>query len=503
VLVVLAALPAAWDRLEALFAPDAPERPVRVVVGLGVAVAVGTAFYPGTLLAVAPIAATLLLSGRRRGRGLALAVGGGLAAALLVFPIVPELAGAPGAELSALVGTSEIGRILRLAPAPAPGSWPISGFLPVAAVLCFAIVGPEHRGRAWRAMMLAVLGLGLAWASAARWWPDALTNQPAYLALAAMAMAALVGYGLDARRADRPRRSVSPIAAALLAVVLTVGVGGQLLQAAIGEWTVGPNALPPAWPVVSASEPGAFRTVWFGRPGHDPFPAPGGDATALLEEADASMRYAITDRDGITALDFGRGLHGDGYAFLDQVLRELVAGQTRHGGQLLGALGVRFLVAEEGDAPPAVMRRLDAQVDLFRVPAGGLVIYRNPRQLPVASVVQGEGFAEAAATEDLAALARLPDLEVSALEGSDGGFAGTAPAGTAYVAEQFVGGWRARSGGTVAEPREAFGWGMPFATGSGRVEIRYDDDTFRRVEMLVLGLLWLAALWITRKPGER
>jgi hypothetical protein len=44
---------------------------------------------------------------------------------------------------------------------------------------------------------------------------------------------------------------------------------------------------------------------------------------------------------------------------------------------------------------------------------------------------------------------------------------------------------------------------MTFVTGSGRVEIRYDDDTFRRVEMLVLGLLWLAALWITRKPGER
>ena len=179
----------------------------------------------------------------------------------------------------------------------------------------------------------------------------------------------------------------------------------------------------------------------------------------------------VAGRDGITALDFGQGLRGDRYAFLDQVLRELVAGQTRHGGQLLGALGVRFLVAEEGDAPPAVMRRLDAQVDLFRVPAGVLVIYRNPRQLPVASVVQGEGFAEAATTTTSRRSARLPDLEVSALEGSDGGDAGTAlPAGTAYVAEQFVGGWRARSGGTVAEPREAAGWGMTFATGSGRVQ---------------------------------
>lgn len=505
VLVMLAALPAAWDRLEALFGPDPPERPGRAVVGLGVAVAVGTAFFPGTLLAVAPIAAVLLLSGRRRGRGLVLAAGGAVAAALLVFPIVPDLVGAPAAELSALVGTAEIGRILRLSPGAAPGSWPIAGFLPVSAALCFAIVGPEHRGRAWRAMLLAVLGLGLAWASATRWLPDGLTNQPAYLALAAVAMAALVGYGLATlgERIGSEAFGVRQIAVALLAIVLTVGVGSQALQAAIGEWGVGPNALPPAWPVVSASGPGAFRIVWFGEPGGERFPAPGGDASVLLEEAAASMRYAITDRDGIVALDVGRAGHGGGHAFLDEVLREIVAGQTRHGGRLLGALGVRFLVADEGDAPRPVVDRLDEQVDLFRVQAGGLIIYRNPRELPVASVVEGEEFAEAAATDDLTALAGLPDVVASPLEGRDGGFAGTAPAGTAYVAEQFDGGWRARTDGSSAEPTEAFGWAMTFRTGSGEHRIVYERDTFRRVEMLLLGLLWLAALWITRKPGER
>ncbi|HEX5949594.1 MAG TPA: glycosyltransferase family 2 protein [Actinomycetota bacterium] len=505
VLAMLAALPAVWDRLEALFGPEAPDRPTRTVVALGVAVAVGTAFYPGMLLAVAPIAAVLLVAGHHRGRGLVFAVGGVFAAGLLVFPIVPDLVGAPGAELSALVGTADVWRILRLAPGPAPGSWTVASFLPVAAVLSFAIVGPEHRGRAWRAMLLALLGLGLAWASAARWLPDALTNQPAYLAIAAIAMAALVGYGL-ATLEDRivsEAFGVRQIAVALLAIVLSVGVGSQLLQAAIAEWTIGPNALPPAWPVVSASEPGAFRIVWFGAPGGDRFPAPGGDASVLLEQEEASMRYAITDRDGITALDTGRSGHGEGHASLAEVLREIVGGQTRHGGQLLAALGVRFLVADEGDAPPAVLDRLETQVDLFRVPAGGLVIYRNPRQLPVASVVEGDGFPEAAATDDLAALARLPDLAVTPLGGSDGGFEGPAPAGTTYVAEQLATGWRARSGGPVAEPRDAFGWAMTFETGTGEVRVRYEDDTLRRVEMLALGLLWLAALWITRKPGER
>src|SRR4030065_404852 len=122
-------------------------------------------------------------------------------------------------------------------------------------------------------MLLAVGGLGLAWASAARWLPDALTNQPAYLALAAVSVAALVGYGLrDAR------------------------------------------------------------------------PGGGGAGPPLLGAGDASVRYVLTDRDGISALDIGREGHGPGYAFLDEVVREIVVGQTRHGGALLGALGGRLLV---------------------------------------------------------------------------------------------------------------------------------------------------------------
>ena len=36
-----------------------------------------------------------------------------------------------------------------------------------------------------------------------------------------------------------------------------------------------------------------------------------------------------------------------------------------------------------------------------------------------------------------------------------------------------------------------------------QVQVRYEDNALRRVEMVVLGLLWRAALWITRKPGER
>ena len=504
-LVLLAALPAAWDRLDALFAAEPPERMGKAVVSLGIAVAVGTLFFDGMLLAVAPIVVVLLLAGRRRGRGLVLGVGAALAAGALVFPVLPDLLEAPGRELTSLLGTTDVWRILRLAPGGGPGTWVVAAFLPVCAVIGFGVVGPPHRGRAWRAMLLCLAGLGLAWASAAGWLPEAFTNQPAYLALAAVAMAALVGYGLANIGAQMGSEAfgLRQLAAALITIALSVGIGAQALQAALAEWEVSPNGLPPAWPVVSASSPGHFHIVWFGSPGGDRFPAPGGDALTLLEAGGSSIRYALTDRDGITALDTGREEHGPGYAFLDDVMRQIVAGDTRHGGQLLGALGVRFLVAAEGDVPPPVFERLEDQLDLYRVPAGGLVIYRNPRALPVASVVSDPAFTAAAASADLAPLARLGETDAVPLDREDGRWVGDVPAGTAYVAEQFDAGWRGQNAGSRVEPVEAFGWGISLKVAAGELEISYDRTMVRTAEIVALALLWIAALWVTRKPGSQ
>ena len=49
-LVVLAALPLAWDRIVAAFARRAPQHPFRFGVGLGVVLAVGAAFAPAIVL---------------------------------------------------------------------------------------------------------------------------------------------------------------------------------------------------------------------------------------------------------------------------------------------------------------------------------------------------------------------------------------------------------------------------------------------------------------------
>lgn len=504
-LVLLAALPTVWDRLESLFGREPLERPGRAVMGLGAALAVAFLADPGALLAALPIVLVLVLAGRRRARGLGLSVLGLLAAAALAFPLVVEAARAPEAALASFVGTTDPWRVLRLAPGGGPGTWVVGGFLPLAAICCFAIVDAEHRGRAWRALLLALGGVGLGWASAARWLPPVFTNQPVYLALGALAMAGLVAFGLATlgARLGRETFGVRQILTPVLASVLALGFGGQALQVVLGGWAVGRAGLPAAWPLIEASAPGAFRIVWFGRPDGGRFPAPGGDPVGVLEAGASSIRYGITDREGVSALDLGRARYGPGYGFLREVLAEIVAGSTRHGGQLLAPLGVRFLVAAEGDVPAAVLARLDEQLDLYRVPAGGLVIYRNPRALPVASVVSDEAFATAAASGELSALARLPALQSSSLEPRDGGFAGRGEGGTAYLAQQFDANWRVRGAGSVSRARPAFGWAIAAPVGPGEVVLEPSPSSRRTVELAVLAVLWATALWVTRKPAQR
>lgn len=506
-LVVLGTLPAVWDRLDAAFSKPGPSvRMPRFVVGLGVAVAIGVAFEPGVLLGIGVVAAAQLLGGRRRGRGLTLAVGGGVAAAALVFPMIEDLVRAPAAGLSSLVGRADVWSILRLAPGGGPGTWAVAAFLPIAAALCFAVVGREHRLRAWRALLVVLAGLGLAWASANRYLPDAFTNTSIYVAVAALGEAAIIAYGVAslATGVTHERFGFRQIAAGALALVMSVGLGAQALELALAEWEVGPNGLPPAWPVVDASAPGDFRILWLGRVDGERFPAPGGDPQGIAEAGTASVRYSLTDREGIVALDTGRGADGPGYDYLRRALQELLSGSTSNAGALLGPLGIRFVVAQEGDLPPPAAERLDAQLDMNLVPAGGLTIYQNARALPVASVVTSPGFSRVAEATGLLAISSSARPRAVKLSATGDGWSGSSEGGFVYVAEQFDVGWRARAGASEAPvgPRRAFGWAIGFPIESGTVTVTHDGDPIRTAEVWGLAILWIAALWITRKPGS-
>jgi GT2 family glycosyltransferase len=504
VLVVLAVLPALADRLDAAFGPGSPGPPFRFVVGMGAALAIGVAFFPGILLPVAALAVLQFVTGRSRSRGLALAATATAVAGILVAPMVPDIATSPGPELSSLVGEPSFSLLARLAPGTGPGTWPVAWFLPAAALLAFSLVGPGYRARAWRATVAAIGGLFLAWASAAGYMPAPFGNPPAYLALAAVAEAAVVAYGLASIGSSIEREAFGyrQVAVGIVALLLAGGFVGQTFQAALGNWRIGPNALPSAWPLVS-NEPGDFRILWLGRPSGEPFPAPGGDPSGVVEAGSATVRFAITDRDGISALDIGRREEGAGYDYLRRTLTELIAGQTSHGGGLLSHLCVRFIVAEEDDLPAAAAARLHAQLDLNLTPAGGLVIYDNARALPLGFVTSSPPFVDAAGRTDLERIASLPPPDSTSIALLPGGFGGTSTGGFGFVSNQDEGGWRVQTGGRTVGTERAFGWGIGFDAAPGSVRLTYADQWIRTSEMIALALLWLAVLWITRRPVVR
>jgi GT2 family glycosyltransferase len=504
-LVGFAALPVVWDRLDGAFAKRRPERALRFGVGLGVAAAVGVAFEPGLLLGIGLFAVAHVLGGRRRDRGLGLLLLGAVSASLLAFPVLADVVADPGASLGSLVGTDDPWSVLRLVPGSAPGSWALAAFLPVSAVICFAAVERDLRGRAWRAMIVAVAGTGLAWASAAGYLPAALSNAPVYVGAAALAEAALIAYGAPGLVSGLEQQAFGArqVGSALLAVVLFVGLGSQALQVTLAEWEVRPNGLPPAWPVIDSSAAGDFRILWIGGPRGDRFPSPGGDPLGVVEAGPASVRFGVSDRHGVSALDIGRSAFGPGYDQLRAAVGELLAGGTSHAGAMLGPLGIRFVVAGPGDLPAAARARLDAQADLDRVPAGGLAIYRNAAELPTAFVASDPAWTSSAEDTDLAAIAARPTVGVERIPPPESSVRAEVELPAEVVAlDQFDAGWRVRDGDRRLAPRRAFGWAMSADVEPGEVSFVYTGQWVRTLEMSALGALWLAALWITRKPGS-
>src|SRR5207237_954503 len=159
--------------------------------------AAGVAFFPGFVLPVALLVAVWLAvpaSGERAGRGLVLLGAAAALAAALALPVTLEPIEGGGHRLDSTVGVPSVGRPLRLAPDGGTGSWSVAWFLPLAAVLSFTLV--EGTGRpAIRYLVAAVAGVFLAWAGAAGYLPQQLSNPVAYLGVVAVAYSALVAYG--------------------------------------------------------------------------------------------------------------------------------------------------------------------------------------------------------------------------------------------------------------------------------------------------------------------
>ena len=213
------------------------------------------------------------------------------------------------------------------------------------------------------------------------------------------------------------------------------------------------------------------------------------------------MRFGLTDRDGVSALDEGRARSGTGYDELHAVLERLLAGGTRHAGALLGPFGVRFVIAEEGDLPPGVAERLSEQLDLDRVPAGGLTIFRNAAALPTAFVSANAPVPDRA---DPAAVEASPVVIASPLDGGGESYTGTARCAghTSWSPSSSTRAGGSRTAARCSRPSPATAGRSPRPCRPGAVDVHFTDQWLRTVELYVLALLWVVALWVTRKPGS-
>jgi GT2 family glycosyltransferase len=506
-MVALAVLPPLIERFEVAFGNDEPaDGRWRTVAGWGVTIAAGVAFWPGLAPALGVALAVYLGLGRSRGRGSMLAAGAALGAAVLLFPFVPTLLAGGGDGLGSSLGPTDPWEIGRLALGPGPGTWEVAWFLPIAAALGLSLAGSALRGPAGRAATLAVVGLGLAWASAAGWLPGGLANAPAYAGLAAAAMAIIVAIGLTSATGGLAREAFGfrQIGTALLAIVLTAGISLQAIASMVGERAVGgSDRIPAAWAVVDDNARGSFNVLWIGPDDGLAFPPPGGDPAGVVEAGTSTVGYGLTARDGVSVLDVGRPLVGPGADHLHDALGQILAGGTVHAGALLAPFAVRFLVARAGELPAPVLTTLNEQVDLVEMRTAGLTIFRNVAVLPPAFTTRTDGRSRSLiAASDPSSAQRLGDLAAVPLAPVLGGWEGQDGTGDlAIVGTETGPGWSLE--GANAEPGTAFGWALSFPTSGQAVHIRFGAQLSRTLQSWLLAGLWLAALWFTRRPVAR
>jgi hypothetical protein len=152
--------------------------------------------------------------------------------------------------------------------------------------------------------------------------------------------------------------------------------------------------------------------------------------------------------------------------------------------------------------PPAAARLIDQQVDLDLVPAVGLTIYRNAVALPPAAILEiGDSDRAIMAATDPSAIAMWRSVRATPLRPARGGWDGPPQEGTVFVSTEHDDGWALRGGDEA--PAVAFGWATSFVTEGQPVAIRHEGRLPATIQLWVLVLLWIAALWFTRKPVAR
>ncbi|MHB8670677.1 MAG: hypothetical protein ACYDAD_08995, partial [Acidimicrobiales bacterium] len=514
------------------------------ILGLGVVLALAAAFAPGIVLvalvlAVGMLGGSLVAGGRLAAwRGLRLAVGSVVAAAVLLIPWSATFMG--GRAWSALTGpgggalghASGLGALIRFQTGPL-GASPLGWVFLVAAALPLVVGGGWRWAWAVRLWSVALLSFGVTWAVGRGWIASGTDRPEVLLAPAAVALAVSIGLGLSAFELDLPgyRFGWRQVASAAAAAAVVLGTLPVLGAAAGGRWEQPSLDLVRSlsWmPAQARSGRGAFRVLWVGDPAVLPL-----DGWRLQD----GLAYASSLNGPPQLTDQWAPSEPGVSGRLGRALRIAIRGDTTRLGRLLAPLGVRYVVVPErlGPArsgsprrsPPLVLSRaLEVQADMRPVPTDpALAVYENADWGPLVA-----GLTPDSSVDPSSAAARRRGADLSGAIGLFGptpfplGVRGHLPgpaSGTSsgasgvdriLLSEASSSHWRLHvAGQRGSAPRStSFGWANRFAvdpaqTGTA-VRLGFATPPGRRLLLVAqLGLwLWvLAILWVGRRRHLR
>jgi GT2 family glycosyltransferase len=495
--------------------PDGPHRPFKqTALGLGLAVAVLTAFEPIAAVVVLVIAVGLLLGSvvvlrvHHMTQPVVVAVGAVVVAFVLHLPWSFDFV-LPGSQWSAIGGVQsvaaqlDIGEILRFQTGPiggAPWGW---AFLVLAALPLF--IGRDWRFEwAARAWVLALTCWTVAWIGQQTWFGHALGPPEALLAPAAVGLSLSAGLGLLAFEHDLPGyrfgwRQVAWLAAA---AALAVGVAPVLVASFDGRWNSPDEGFESVLAFVNNDQAtvGPYRVAWIGDP--DVLPLAGW-------QLQQGVSFASTDHGLPSVEDRWAGSSDGATSLMSDAFHLAERRDTSRLGRLLAPMGVRYIVVESAAAPegqptrpvpPAIDRSLGEQLDLQQVLADPHVqVYRNvawaPTRTalsPAAAVAAGQGpYFDVAAGVDLAGSPPLLTDHSGYTSAS-----GKVNDGTdMYLADASSSRWSLKVDGRSAPRSKAFGWANAFTVDKGGTAKLSFTTPFQRYGILLVQVaLWVGAI---------
>ncbi len=471
------------------------------VLGLGVCLALLSAFVPIMVFVVPVVAVGLaaggLLSGRASGSGRVIgsALGASFVAIVLHLPWTLDFV-LPGSQWSAIGGLRSddvrlgLADLMRFHTGPLGGG--VIGFVFLIVAALPLVFGREWR-LAWatRAWTLALACWAVALLGQQSWFHYAFGPPEALLAPAAAALSVSAALGVVAFDTDLPGyrfgwRQIAPVVAGLALAIGILPVFGAMFD---GRWKAPDQSFEPVLAFLHDDQAtaGPFRVVWVGDP--DVLPLQGWRLSD-------GVAYATTDHGLPKVEDRWVGSSDGATSLVADALHLAQQRDTSRLGRLIAPMGVRYIVVAGASAPgsgdvrplPAdVERALAEQLDLQEVlDDPHLHVYRNVSWAPTRTELKGPAidaatrspFFDAAAATDLS---KAPPLLTD-----HSGYAtakGHVNAGsTAYLATESSPHWSLTVDGKAAPRTKAFGWANQFRVDqAGNATLHFDTPLSRYV----------------------